>query len=100
MPEACWPALVYAWHALARAGHMLARVARGRECRSFHWRVGPPMEVIPPWMARLGEQEPDGGVHFLIRCSKEWVLRLVGTTARGGAWNFLAGALTGVWRRV
>ena len=36
------------------------------------------MEMIPPRLARSGEQEPDSEVHHSIRCSKEWVLRSVG----------------------
>jgi hypothetical protein len=45
--------------------------------QSSHWRMGPPMEVILLWLARSGEQEPDGGVFSLIRCQEAKVCRLV-----------------------
>uniref|UniRef100_A0A2N9IDN3 Uncharacterized protein n=1 Tax=Fagus sylvatica TaxID=28930 RepID=A0A2N9IDN3_FAGSY len=95
-PACAWRALACAWHALAHAGMCWAWGDR----RSFHRRVAAPMRPFFTPFFRSGDEDPDGGIHCSIRCPEEWVLETVGTAARGGAWSFLAGALTGAWRRV
>uniref|UniRef100_A0A2N9G8T3 Uncharacterized protein n=1 Tax=Fagus sylvatica TaxID=28930 RepID=A0A2N9G8T3_FAGSY len=99
VPGARWCVLGMRWHALGTCWHV-GRVQRVGGTTGAWQHVGPPMEVIPPWLARLGEQEPDSDVHFSIRCLEEWVLRPAGTTARDGMWSFLAGALTSAWWHV
>uniref|UniRef100_A0A2N9GIG3 non-specific serine/threonine protein kinase n=1 Tax=Fagus sylvatica TaxID=28930 RepID=A0A2N9GIG3_FAGSY len=78
------------WHVLVR----------GRSCRNFHRRVAASVRLFFTPFFRSDDEDPDGGVNCSIRCRKGRVFETVGTAARGGAWSFFAGALTGAWRRV
>ncbi|GMY24288.1 hypothetical protein FCV25MIE_19530, partial [Fagus crenata] len=61
-------------------------------------RVAAPVRLFFTPFFRSDDEDPDGGVNCSIRCRKGRVFETVGTAARGGAWSFFAGALTGVWQ--